>query len=79
MLGLGHQQLPAFASVLLGDVRLLLSGQGASGSSNGHRVTHVCSRGLEHGVADPEPVASDSVRLKRCLKSRGRHHLRADT
>jgi len=27
-----HQQLPAFASVLLGDFRLLLSGPGASGS-----------------------------------------------
>jgi glyoxylase I family protein len=29
---LEHQQLPAFASVLLGDFRLLLSGPGASGS-----------------------------------------------
>jgi glyoxylase I family protein len=29
---LEHQQLPAFASVSLGDVRLLLSGPGASGS-----------------------------------------------
>ena len=29
---LEHQQLPAFASVLLGDCRLLLSGPGASGS-----------------------------------------------
>ncbi len=29
---LGHQQLPAFASVSLGDVQLLLSGPGASGS-----------------------------------------------
>jgi glyoxylase I family protein len=27
-----HQQLPAFASVVLGDFRLLLSGPGASGS-----------------------------------------------
>ena len=29
---LEHQQLPAFASVVLGDFRLLLSGPGASGS-----------------------------------------------
>src|SRR3954469_16026454 len=29
---LEHQQLPAFASVLLGEFRLLLSGPGASGS-----------------------------------------------
>src|SRR5678816_920551 len=29
---LEHQQLPAFASVSLGDVRILLSGPGASGS-----------------------------------------------
>jgi glyoxylase I family protein len=29
---LEHQQLPAFASVLLGDAHLLLSGPGASGS-----------------------------------------------
>jgi glyoxylase I family protein len=29
---LEHQQLPAFASVLLGELRLLLSGPGASGS-----------------------------------------------
>jgi glyoxylase I family protein len=29
---LEHQQLPAFASVLLGHLRLLLSGPGASGS-----------------------------------------------
>lgn len=29
---LGHQQLPVFASVSLGDFRLLLSGPGASGS-----------------------------------------------
>lgn len=29
---LEHQQLPAFATVSLGDVRLLLSGPGASGS-----------------------------------------------
>jgi glyoxylase I family protein len=29
---LGHQQLPAFASVSLGDFTLLLSGPGASGS-----------------------------------------------
>jgi glyoxylase I family protein len=29
---LGHQQLPAFASVSLGDVQILLSGPGASGS-----------------------------------------------
>lgn len=29
---LEHQQLPAFASVSLGDLRLLLSGPGASGS-----------------------------------------------
>ena len=29
---LGHQQLPAFASVSLGDVSILLSGPGASGS-----------------------------------------------
>jgi glyoxylase I family protein len=29
---LEHQQLPAFASVSLGDFRLLLSGPGASGS-----------------------------------------------
>ncbi len=28
----GHQQLPAFASVSLGDVQLLLTGPGASGS-----------------------------------------------
>jgi glyoxylase I family protein len=28
----GHQQLPAFASVSLGDVQILLSGPGASGS-----------------------------------------------
>ena len=35
---------------------------------NGHGVTDLCSRSLEHGVADPEPVASYSVRLKRCLK-----------
>lgn len=29
---LGHQQLPAFASVSIGDAQLLLSGPGASGS-----------------------------------------------
>lgn len=29
---LGHQQLPAFANVSLGELRLLLSGPGASGS-----------------------------------------------
>jgi glyoxylase I family protein len=29
---IGHQQLPAFASVSLGDVQILLSGPGASGS-----------------------------------------------
>ena len=29
---LGHQQLPAFASISLGDVQILLSGPGASGS-----------------------------------------------
>lgn len=29
---LGHQQLPAFAAVSLGDVAILLSGPGASGS-----------------------------------------------
>jgi glyoxylase I family protein len=29
---LEHQQLPAFASISLGDVRILLSGPGASGS-----------------------------------------------
>src|SRR3954469_11029460 len=29
---LRHQQLPAFANVALGDVQLLLSGRGASGS-----------------------------------------------
>ena len=29
---LGHQQLPAFAAVSLGDVTILLSGPGASGS-----------------------------------------------
>ena len=29
---LGHQQLPAFASVSLGEVQMLLSGPGASGS-----------------------------------------------
>jgi glyoxylase I family protein len=29
---LGHQQLPAFASVSLGDAQILLSGPGASGS-----------------------------------------------
>src|SRR6185369_17027270 len=29
---LGHQQLPAFAAVSLGDVMILLSGPGASGS-----------------------------------------------
>jgi glyoxylase I family protein len=37
---LGHQQLPAFASVSLGDVQMLLSGPGASGSRpmpNGER------------------------------------------
>jgi glyoxylase I family protein len=28
----GHQQLPAFASISLGDVQILLSGPGASGS-----------------------------------------------
>jgi glyoxylase I family protein len=36
----GHQQLPAFASVSLGDVAILLSGPGASGSRpmpNGQR------------------------------------------
>ena len=36
----GHQQLPAFASVSLGDVQILLSGPGASGSRpmpNGQR------------------------------------------
>ena len=36
----GHQQLPAFASVSLGDVQILLSGPGASGSRqmpNGER------------------------------------------
>jgi len=37
---LRHQQLPAFASVVLGDVQILLSGPGASGSRpmpNGRR------------------------------------------
>ena len=37
---LGHQQLPAFANVSLGDAQLLLSGPGASGSRpmpNGQR------------------------------------------
>jgi glyoxylase I family protein len=37
---LGHQQLPAFASISLGDVQILLSGPGASGSRpmpNGQR------------------------------------------
>ena len=37
---LEHQQLPAFASVSLGDAKILLSGPGASGSrplSNGQR------------------------------------------
>ena len=37
---LKHQQLPAFASVVLGDVQILLSGPGASGSRpmpNGRR------------------------------------------
>jgi glyoxylase I family protein len=37
---LQHQQLPAFASVTLGDAQLLLSGPGASGSRpmpDGHR------------------------------------------
>ena len=37
---LRHQQLPAFASVLLGDAQILLSGPGASGSRlmpNGQR------------------------------------------
>jgi glyoxylase I family protein len=29
---LGHQQLPAFASISLGDAQILLSGPGASGS-----------------------------------------------
>ena len=29
---LGHQQLPAFASISLGDTQILLSGPGASGS-----------------------------------------------
>ena len=29
---LGHQQLPAFASISLGEVQILLSGPGASGS-----------------------------------------------
>jgi glyoxylase I family protein len=29
---LGHQQLPAFASISLGDVQMFLSGPGASGS-----------------------------------------------
>jgi glyoxylase I family protein len=37
---LGHQQLPAFASISLGDVQIFLSGPGASGSRqmpNGER------------------------------------------
>ena len=37
---LEHQQLPAFASISLGDVQILLSGPGASGSRpmpNGHQ------------------------------------------
>ena len=29
---LGHQQLPAFASIFIGDAQILLSGPGASGS-----------------------------------------------
>jgi hypothetical protein len=36
---------------------------------NRHRVAHLCTCSPEHAVADPEPVASYSVRLKRCLKS----------
>ena len=34
----GHQQLPAFAAVSLGDVTILLSGPGASGSRAGANV-----------------------------------------
>src|SRR5205085_2425906 len=35
---------------------------------NRHRVAHPYARSLQHRVADPEPVTSHSVRLKRCLK-----------
>ena len=36
---LRHQQLPAFANVSLGDFSLLLSGPGASGSTQRGRIT----------------------------------------
>jgi glyoxylase I family protein len=49
---LGHQQLPAFASISLGDVQIFLSGPGASGS-----------RPMPNGVHQ-EPGGSNRVVLK---------------
>jgi glyoxylase I family protein len=61
---LGHQQLPAFATVSLGDFNLLLSGPGASGSRpmpDGRRQE---PGGWNRVVLHVNDVASEIERLK---------------
>ena len=61
---LGHQQLPAFANVSLGDFNLLLSGPGASGSRpmpDGRRQE---PGGWNRIVLHVNDVASEIERLK---------------
>jgi glyoxylase I family protein len=62
---LGHQQLPAFASVSLGDFTLLLSGPGASGSRpmpDGRRQE---AGGWNRIVLRVSDVAHEIARLKK--------------
>ena len=57
----GHQQLPAFASVSLGDVQMLLSGPGASGERC-QSDTPVPGRVRPHRFAPLRPTGPDARR-----------------
>ena len=61
---LGHQQLPAFANVSLGDFNLLLSGPGASGSRPMPDGRSQEPGGWNRIVLRVNDVASEIERLK---------------
>jgi glyoxylase I family protein len=61
---LGHQQLPAFANVSLGDFNLLLSGPGASGSRSMPDGRRQEPGGWNRIVLHVHDVASEIERLK---------------